>query len=203
MMIHDYINSKDIREYLIKIQYDFSILEQVYIIRHSKYKSLKEKQRAYRELILSTDDTILGSDGKRRWKNTSYDGMSVHKIIEEYISDLNAHEDSFYKVSEDEYCTITYYYDSSEDNCCCETCRQEDGNVFKSVHEAYEYALEVIKESGTDSSKIMRFVIYKNHFKHLDSQNNESIIGVYDSKGNLIQLDPDSTECTEEFFDKL
>lgn len=202
-MIHDFINSRDIREHLEKIRYDFSLLEQVYIIRQSKYKSLKEKQSAYKNILSSTDDIILSADGSRRWKNTQFHGVRVHKILEDYTSVLDQYVDQFYTVGSDEYCAISYYYDSAKKHDYYDKLTQEDGNIFKSVHEAYEHALNNTKDSEDGDSKITGFVIYKNQFKHPKSRYPESARGIFDANGKLIKLEPDCTDYIEEFFDKL
>ena len=38
----DFLNSKDVRNYLKEINYQFSLLEQAYIIYKSKFKSIKD-----------------------------------------------------------------------------------------------------------------------------------------------------------------
>lgn len=67
MDIYSFINSESIKEYLDKINYQFSIADAFYIVQHSRQKSFEEKQTAYTEILqrAQSNDTI-------------------HKLIKEY-----------------------------------------------------------------------------------------------------------------------
>ena len=56
MDIFEFINSRDIREHLQKINYSFSSLEAAWIIWKSKYTSLQEKHDAWNEIIKTMPD---------------------------------------------------------------------------------------------------------------------------------------------------
>ena len=56
MDVFKFINSRDIREYLQKINYSFSPLEIAWLVKKSKYTTLKEKHKAWREIISTMPD---------------------------------------------------------------------------------------------------------------------------------------------------
>lgn len=56
MNIFKYINSKDIRKHLEKINYKFTSLEAAWLIYQCKGITLKEKQTAFNELIDTMPD---------------------------------------------------------------------------------------------------------------------------------------------------
>lgn len=65
MDIYQYMNSKDIRDYLIEIQYQFSPLEAAGMIYRSDHHTLEEKFEAWEELIRTTQDCEI----PKRYKN--------------------------------------------------------------------------------------------------------------------------------------
>lgn len=64
MDIIKFINSRDIREHLRKIDYKFSPLEAMFLIHQARNISLKEKHEAYNELIELYPDYIVDTHGK-------------------------------------------------------------------------------------------------------------------------------------------
>lgn len=62
MDVFKFINSRDIREYLQKINYSFSPLEIAWLVKKSKYTTLKEKHNAWREIINTMPDCEICED---------------------------------------------------------------------------------------------------------------------------------------------
>ncbi len=56
MDIYSFINSKDIREYLKQIQYQFSSLETAWLIYACRALSFKQKKAEWEQLIISMPD---------------------------------------------------------------------------------------------------------------------------------------------------
>ena len=72
MNVYNYINSKDVRNYLRNINYSFSPAECAYIVGLSKTVNLREKMLAFKEIIHSMPDCIIG-------------GKSLHKFLRRII----------------------------------------------------------------------------------------------------------------------
>lgn len=90
MNIFKYINSKDIRKYLEKIDYKFTSLEAAWLIYQCKGMTLKEKQAAFNELI----DTMPDCEIEKR--NNTVPQKSLHKFLKKYISLENRYIAEFY-----------------------------------------------------------------------------------------------------------
>lgn len=117
MNVYKFINSKDIREYLKKINYEFTPVEMAWLIWQCEDATLEEKHKAWQKII----DTIPDTPFETRKK--SYD--SLHKFLNEYMElenkcideIVNAKDDNlFYKCSiqskSDLICKLYFNYES-------------------------------------------------------------------------------------------
>ena len=74
-----YINSKDIRDYLRSIHYQFTPIEAAWLISYCRELTLQEKHAAWQELIDTMPDCPIA---KRRWTAAC---PSLHAFLREYI----------------------------------------------------------------------------------------------------------------------
>mgnify|MGYP004516004627 CR=1 FL=1 len=89
MNIFKYINSKDIREHLKKINYEFTSLEAAWLIYQCKEISLKEKHEAFNELITNMPDCEI------KQRNNTVPQKSLHKFLKRYIAIENRYMNEF------------------------------------------------------------------------------------------------------------
>lgn len=117
MDIYTFINSKDIRDYLKKIHYNFTPVEAAWLVWQCESITLQEKHNAWNEIIETTPDVSFETNKK------SYD--SLHKFLNEYmelenkcIDDIVNPKDSnlFYKssiqVTWDFICKLYFNYEN-------------------------------------------------------------------------------------------
>lgn len=74
-----FIKSKDIRNHLLNIGYNFSTLEKAFVIFHADHKTLNEKHEAYKLLIETEKDTEI----PKRWNTNYY--PSLFELLNKYI----------------------------------------------------------------------------------------------------------------------
>lgn len=101
MDYYKFLNSKDIREYLIKIGYKFTPEEAAFIVHGARNISLADKHKAYRELIAMYPDHII----KKRRGDFDTQPLSeflskIIKIEDEYVEECkSASSDAVYSYS--------------------------------------------------------------------------------------------------------
>ena len=76
---NEFINSKDIRDYLKAIHYVFSLEETSWLIFQCNSLSLEDKIREWEYLIEHTIDCTMNVYDKR------YNGKSIHSFLHDYI----------------------------------------------------------------------------------------------------------------------
>ena len=86
----NFIKSKDIREHLLKIGYNFTTAEKAFVIFHADHKTLNEKHEAYKLLIETEENTEI-----LKRKNTNYH-PSLFGLLRNYIEIENAIIKEFY-----------------------------------------------------------------------------------------------------------
>ena len=79
MNVLPYVNSKDIREHLEKIEYQFTALEAAWLIYQSRNTTLEERHHAWRQLISEYPDCSI----PERINTISQD--SLHRFLAEYM----------------------------------------------------------------------------------------------------------------------
>lgn len=117
MNVYKFINSKDIREYLKKINYEFTPVETAWLIWQCENATLEEKHKAWQKIIDTMPDMPFKTNEK------SYD--SLHEFLKDYIElenkcideIVNAKDDNlFYKCSiqskSDLICKLYFNYES-------------------------------------------------------------------------------------------
>ena len=102
MNILEFINSKDVKEYLVNINYNFSLIDKVFIINNSK-KSIKDKIEAYNEIINGNEDIEV----KERINIRHY--KSLREFLRLYIDKYNETINDFYINKNNDYIYLLYY----------------------------------------------------------------------------------------------
>ncbi len=105
--LYEFIDSKAIREHLIKINYEFKPMEAALVIYQSKNKNLKEKHNAYGWIIENTGDFKIES------RNIEKEIM-FHELLKRYIAIENGILEDIMKQDEDSVYTYYEYWEGDE-----------------------------------------------------------------------------------------
>lgn len=98
MDIYEFINSKDIRNYLKEINYEFSPIEAAWVVWQCLNRTLKEKHEAWQEIIDTMPDMSIEDYNSR---------ISLHKFLKEIIALEEVMLEAFYR---DESNAVYYYF---------------------------------------------------------------------------------------------
>lgn len=108
MNAYDYINSKDIRSHLKKINYEFSAFEMAYLIHHSESKTLAEKLAAMRSLLSEMNDHEI----PYRVSGRTVD--STRELIKGYIELMSKRRETFSESKGFWFCLERSYHDPGQ-----------------------------------------------------------------------------------------
>ena len=149
----DYINSKDVRAYLMSIDYKPSLLESAFFIYQSKFKTLAEKFNAWNALIEETDDLILDENVGDRWaksdrRSPATYGMSTHSLIRKYMHDEKLIWNFFESENENYVYLVefTTYRNKFIGEARRDYYTRESDMIFGKLQDAKEYCQREIKE---------------------------------------------------------
>ena len=158
-----FINSKDIRKYLLDTKYEFSTAEAAWLVYQCYGISLKEKFKAWEDII----DTM--PDGSINSYHFMKPYESIHQVIREYISQQKNLLDIFYEKSPNAvYQYKTVYLDESgsfDDSyiySSFENCYNELENEVSMCDDDLDYC--VIRRREADIYKYID-VVYSNDLK--------------------------------------
>lgn len=168
----DFINSKDIREYLEKIEYKFTPLQSTYIIDCSK-KPLTEKHEAFRELIANTDDCEI----KERRNFESF--KSLHKFLEAYIE----HQECLTKALYEEEPGSVYCYAYVDRRGYF-----RDYDVYNCYNACFDDAKHLLMSENEKAEEITKFYIHKKVFKSQFAEAADVIEAEYNSGFELVNI---------------
>lgn len=107
----DFIKSKDIKEHLLKLKYNFSTLEKAFVIFHADHKTLSEKHDAYKLLIETEKDTEI-----LKRNNTNY-YPSLFELLNKYMEIEDSIIKEFY---DEENAVYRFKYMCDDDKEFCE-----------------------------------------------------------------------------------
>ncbi len=85
MDYYKFINSKDIREHLIKISYKFTPEEALYVIHDSRSRTLDEKREAYKALVSENRGYKLK---ERRFE--AFKGHTLESFVDAYLQNIDS-----------------------------------------------------------------------------------------------------------------
>ena len=142
MDVLKYVNSKDVRDYLKIIGYEFSPVEAAWLIFNNHKLCLRDRHEAWNEIIASMPDMKIRTNRK---KEIVYD--SLHKFLQDYISMEQKWLDEFFSHSEEKY--YSYVFRACDDS-------EKHGNVFDS----YDICLKNLKEDISDYEYTDTDIVY-------------------------------------------
>lgn len=136
MDILKFINSKDIRNHLEKIGYEFNSLEAAWLIYQCRSATVKEKHKAWNELIKTMPDCRI----EERWFTPGQE--SLHEFLKKYMELEDGFINDFYDEKHtdtfDDEKPYIYSFEYINDDCSHYMC---DG-IFSRFDAIYETALE-------------------------------------------------------------
>lgn len=133
MDFYQFVNSRDIREHLRKLNYQFSSIEAAWLVWHSHNHSLNEKHKAWQEIIDTTQDCEI----KERL-NTDYHPSLHQFLIEIMEADRNCVE-AFCKGDHSAVFSYSYCLPGKERD------REEYNTLFSNLEHCLNAAIDDIK----------------------------------------------------------
>jgi hypothetical protein len=129
MKITDFVNSKDIREYLEEINYKPTAPEAAWLVWQSKNHTVKEKHDFWRHILDTTEDCAIPS------AKFAIEQPPLHEFLRRYMEIEDNLISAFYKEGEDAVYSYRMYFGDGE-------CRQwyNVSAVFRSFDEAYSHS---------------------------------------------------------------
>lgn len=188
MNIYSYINSKDIKEHLESLDYQFNSLEASWLVYQSGRHTLYEKIDAWNWIIENMPDCEV----KERM-NCKY-RTSLHETLKEYIELMNNFIKEFYDGDE---CVYTYGY-----YCIGDNKRYYDENVYKSIDDCFNDIFD-----GCDEEEKEAFVDIK-ITRHSISKEKRKVEVYFSKDKEILCVDAfsktdDEALLTTEFFDGM
>lgn len=176
MDVYNFINSKDVRNYLKENNYEFNPVETAWIVWQSN-RTLKEKHEAWKEIIDTIPDMPI--------QDRHNDIPSLHQFLKDYMQFERCVIDRFYNPTYEcvfyQY-SITGWYKGEYDRCDCK-------DIFYDFNSCYEEASSVIGEFENPIIEIT-----------MNSKDNKIKIA-YEDLLLLQILDPGETTSEEEDMD--
>lgn len=170
-----FIDSKDIREHLYKIEYECGPVEASYFIWQSRKKTLEEKHTAWNWLIENTTDVPVP---QRNWVKG---WNSLHKMLKDYVSIENGLSDRLNEVSSD------YVYQARSEKVFGKT------GLARSFQACYEQSLKLIedfKDMLSDKEfELERFFIDKIHITDSGTDPQPEVTAQFNLQGKLMEID--------------
>ena len=86
MDFRDYVNSRDIREYLYKIDYKLSGSQKLDIVEYNHYLTIEQKLSLLEALLKEKDEKLLCVSFSADGENKSFKEISLHEIVKREIA---------------------------------------------------------------------------------------------------------------------
>lgn len=164
MDIYQFIDSKDIKNYLQKMKYEFTVPETAFLIYMSRKTTLDKKLNAWQEIIDTMPDCSMGE------RLNMEKIPSFHGFLIEYIALLENLLDIFYK---SEKAVYTYAFYEEEEKCSGSVGKSEwveEGKVFSDFHTAVSH---VKKNYPDEPFKKLRFT--KQYFSGVEDEGEKKL----------------------------
>lgn len=209
MDIFKFINSKDIREYLKTINYDFNSLETAWLIYQHASSTIKDRHNAWKELIKTMPDCKI----KERMNTNSH--ASLHDYLRKYIDYEENILDEFFTSTENWIYTVEWFeqdtwFSSDKFYKTFEKAQSELLEEFKDWEIKYDYR---ITKQKIESKKYIRVCFDTNNqpydydISEYPEELTEVIYGVFEGlwfdfptpfkKGDILcQYDSDGEESS-------
>lgn len=143
MDIYSFVNSKDIREHLRKIEYQFNSLETAWLIYSCHDLSYEQKKEAWMELIQTMPDCeVPKRDNCRGWN-------SLHVMLRKYMDTVDKEVSDFFENDSSGEYVYMYFVLYEGDECWTE----EDAIVYSSLDDCLKGYKEEVSQSASDVIK--------------------------------------------------
>ena len=177
--VYGFINSKDIREHLRKMNYRFDPLQQAFVIWQSCRHTIAEKHRAWQYII----DNLPDMPVPERYWFTGRD--SLHKTLADYMATENKYLERFRSFE----AGAVYTYETYERRYGFNGKYAEWFEGRDPAHtQKYENCLAAALNSCAESSALTRFRITKHYFDCVNAPGSISV--TFDRTGNPVSIDP-------------
>ncbi|WP_031555831.1 hypothetical protein [Oribacterium sp. FC2011] len=188
MNVFSLINSKDIRQYLHKINYEFNSLETAWLIYQCHSLSYEEKRAMWQELIQTMPDCTLPQ------RSYETETKSLHESIRQYIEVFDQKIQIFLNDEPDHknVYMYSYRYGSYEKECT------ED---YYAIFPSLELCLADFQEESEDGDEVLSFKIKKQsldnpyHYIEVTYRIDGQILDIYEN--------PDEHNPIPNFFEEL
>ena len=178
MDIYSFVNSKDIREHLRKMDYRFDSLETAWLIYQCRHISYEEQKVAWTELIHTMPDCEVPKRSNCRGWN------SIHAMLQEYMDTYDKIIAEFYNDDPEEKYVYMYSYLYKRDKRWTE----EFDTIYGSLEEclkAYKEDVDDLDETySPDETGVLCYQLCK---KSLRNPKLEFVLE-YDGKGKLVEV---------------
>ena len=165
MDIYQFIDSKDIRNYLLEIKYEFTVPEVAFLIYMSRGAALNKKFDAWQEIIDTMTDCSMGE------RLNMEEIPSFHRFLTEYITLLKNLLKLFYNSEKGIY---TYAFYEKEGNWSGSVGKfgwVEEGNLFSDFQTAISH---LKKNYPEESFEKLRFT--KQYFSGAEDESEKKLI---------------------------
>ena len=191
MEIYKYLNSKDVADYLKKIDYQFSSLEMAWIIWHNVSISLSEKHTLWKQLVKTTDDCEIKAERQLH----HYD--SLHRYLLDCINVQNKVLEIF---ANSEVCGAVYSFICKRYDTNNKTTNEEtDDTEYSSLSDCWDKAIKYTSNDNSFQSISItcKYVNEANKCIRVTYNKKHEIMSVYD-RGII---DYNTEQWPEEVFD--
>jgi len=177
MNILEFINSRDVKGHLKKINYQCSSLQAAWIISESTCVTLKEKHLAWTEIITKMLDCRIGDEK-----------LSLHELLQEQMKIDNEILSEFYE--NDPHARYAYYYyiEDMPHNAFCLVC---EADLIPTYKACYTACLKSAEEKAYNPGSLSHIVVKK---KWEGCQ--KSITAIFSSDFELLNIEPQNVSET-------
>ncbi len=145
-----YINSKDVAAHLRIIHYPFNTLEAAYLVFFCRSLTLKEKHKAWQEIIDAMPD-MAPKDHLDHfcW---AYFGDSIHACLKQHIKNEQFILDAFTQIKKGAFYVRTF--DANDKECSTSTCSNA---LMTDIDDVYDYIHNYITD---DEGELCKYKVY-------------------------------------------
>ena len=182
MDIFSFVNSKDIREYLRKIEYQFNSLEAAWLIYWCHHLTYEEKKTAWKQVISTMSDCEI----PKQMNHLAVKG--IHAVMERYMTIVDEAVADFIKESKEHRYVYMYsclYKDGEDENSWEENYQTIYGSLDACMS-AYQISVETDAENEDESGE-NGIIKYRIRRQELDYPELVSEME-YNGKGQLLNI---------------
>ena len=181
MDIYQFIDSKDIRNYLLEIKYEFTVPEVAFLIYMSRRAALNKKFAAWQTIIDTMPDCSMGE------RLNMEEIPSFHRFLTEYIALLKNLLKLFYKSEKGVYTYAFYEKEGNWSGSVGEFGWVKEGNLFSDFQTAISH---LKKNYPEESFEKLRFT--KQYFSGAEDESEKKLILEMNHDLEILSIDEQS-----------